>query len=473
MTLKNRRRSLRTGLLAGCIILLLAACGPGDVAVAENAPADSAALPALPTRPPALPGLAAADPAMQLGAIERLDREWQDRFAPALVEYISLGDVPSLQHRAMELLRRHTGQDFGYDLNAWFAWIWRQQFQHPPDYAEFKSRLYARVDPRFAGYFSADRRTDIQLDEVRWGGVRQDGIPPLREPDMIAADEASYLSDSDVVFGLVVNGDVRAYPKRILAWHEMFVDTVGTIPVVGVYCTLCGSMILYEATVGSTVHEMGTSGFLYRSNKLMYDRATQSLWNTMWGKPVVGPLVGKDIRLPRRTVVTTSWGEWRRRHPQTTVLSLDTGHQRDYAEGAAYRNYFATDKLMFNSSQVDNRLPNKAEVLGLSFNNSDEPPLAIALAFGRETPLIHERIGEREFIVLTDRSGAMRAYATDGRRFDTWDGDHLLRDTNGEQWTLGEDRLVAAGGESFARLPSHNAFWFGWYGAYTNTRLLY
>ena len=83
------------------------------------------------------------------------------------------------------------------------------------------------------------------------------------------------------MFGLEVNGDARAYPKRILAWHETFVDEVGGVPVVGAYCTLCGSMILYESTANSVRHEMGTSGFLFRWNKLMYDKSTQSLWNSM------------------------------------------------------------------------------------------------------------------------------------------------------------------------------------------------
>jgi len=105
--------------------------------------------------------------------------------------------------------------------------------------------------------------------------------------------------------------------------------------------------ILYHTEHAGTVHELGTSGFLYRSNKLMYDRATQSLWSTLRGEPVIGPLVGQGIRLARGSVVTTTWGEWRRRHPHTSVLSIDTGHTRDYAEGAAYRDYFATDALMF------------------------------------------------------------------------------------------------------------------------------
>lgn len=429
-------------------------------------------LSSVPQRPPALLGLAALDPATQLGSIERLDREWEDRFTPALLEYISLGGVPSLQHRAMEVLRRHTGQDFGYDLNAWFSWVWRQSFSHPGDYADFKSRLYAPIDSRFAAYFGAELPATVSLDEVRWGGVRQDGIPPLRAPNMILATDATYLDDENVVFGIEVNGDTRAYPKRILAWHEMFVDTVGGVPVVGVYCTLCGSMILYESTASGSRHEMGTSGFLFRSNKLMYDQATQSLWNTMWGKPVIGELADRDIRLPRRSVVTTTWGEWRRRHPQTQVLSLRTGHGRDYSEGAAYKDYFSSDKLMFNSSKVDSRLPNKAEIFGLTFRDPNEPPLAITTEYGRQHPLLHEHGGAQEFVVLTDASGAMRAYATGGHQFSDWDGDRQLTDNHGTRWLLSEDQLTSDDGQSLPRLASHNAFWFGWYGAYSNTRLL-
>jgi len=455
-----------------CVVVLLlsvtAACGKVNSAGAGDGATDTAS-----SREAALLGLLEGSSADRLAALERLDREWANHLTPALLEYISLARSSALRNRSLQIISGHTGQNFGYELNDWFSWVWKQNFSHPPYYAAFKSKLYQEIDSRFAAYFAADRASDIRLDEVRWGGVTQDGIPPLREPHMIAAANADYLDDDNIVFGLEINGDVRAYPKRILAWHEMFVDTVGDLPVVGVYCTLCGSVILYEVTVDGIRHEMGTSGFLFRSNKLMYDKATQSLWNTMWGEPVVGPLVGKGIRLPRRTVVTTTWGEWRRRHPETTVLSLNTGYTRNYDEGVAYSAYFATDELMFNSSAVDNRLANKAEVLGLIFNDSDEAPLAIAATYAKANPLLHERIGDREFIVITDQSGAMRVYETDGLRFKNWDGDEMLLDVEGGHWTLYEDRLSNSDGASLARLPSHSAFWFGWYGAYTNTRLLH
>jgi len=150
-------------------------------------------------------------------------------------------------------------------------------------YAAFKSLLYGLIDDRFSLYFSTSRETRVRLDEVRWGGVLQDGIPPLRQPMMLAADQASYLEDDNMVFGIEINGDARAYPKRILAWHEMFVDNIRGTNFAGVYCTLCGAVILYQTNHNGTQHDLGTSGFLYRSNKLMYDKATQSLWNTTWG----------------------------------------------------------------------------------------------------------------------------------------------------------------------------------------------
>jgi hypothetical protein len=335
-----------------------------------------------------------------------------------------------------------------------------------------KAALYRQIDPAFEGYFSSDRTTEVRLDEVVWGGVRQDGIPPLRAPAMLAAAEASYLDDSDIVFGLEVEGDVRAYPKRIMAWHEMFVDTVGAVPVAGVYCTLCGSMVLYETTHDGVHYNLGTSGFLFRSNKLMYDRGTQSLWNTLWGRPVIGPLVGQDITLKRRSILTTTWGEWRRRHPETKVLSLDTGHRRDYSEGAAYREYFATDRLMFTVPELDARLANKAEVLALLFDQHPDRPLAISAEFLERNRLHHERIGGIAFVVLTDASGANRVYETGGRLFSDWDDDRTLVDEGGGVWTLSEAALESSKGDVLERLPAHRAFWFGWYAAFSETRLV-
>ncbi len=401
-----------------------------------------------------------------------LEEHWQPSYLAMALDVLTLAWDAQMRTGLIALMQNKTGQQFGEDMNAWYAWMWNQDEARHPHYAKFKSNLYQYIDHRFAQYFSDERADSIRLDEVRWGGVKQDGIPPLRQPKMISTDQAEYLSDSDVVFGIAINGDVRAYPKRILAWHEMFVDEVGGTQFAGVYCTLCGAVILYETEFQGSNHEIGTSGFLYRSNKLMYDKASQSLWSTTRGEPVVGPLVGKGIRLQRSYVVTTTWGEWRHRHPQTTVLSLDTGHRRNYAEGVAYQQYFASDALMFNVPKLDTRLNNKDEVLALTFPEIDDEKLAIHEQFLATNPIYYDQLGERRFVVLTDQSGANRVYEQGQVKFLEYDQKETLVDGDGDQWLLTEAMLKSDDGSLLKRLPAHRAFWFGWFAAHNDTRLV-
>ena len=405
-------------------------------------------------------------------AFEYISKNWQPGFPVMMVEAIYLSQDPAFAGKMINLLEEKTRQNYGFELDKWYEWIWNQPDLAHAQYPEFKSLLYSLIDPKFKGYFASDKTSKIRLDEVRWGGVRQDGIPPLRNPKMIEAKQAKYLADENIVFGIEVNGDARAYPKRIMAWHEMFVDNVGGENVAGVYCTLCGSMILYNTEHNGVNHDIGTSGFLYRSNKLMYDKKTQSLWNTLWGRPVIGELTDKDIELERMSIVTTTWGEWKKRHPDTKVLSLETGHRRDYSEGAAYREYFATDELMFNVPKLDRRLKNKDEVLGLVFSQYPDKPLAISVDYLSKNPLYHKQVGDLEFVVLTDKSGAARVYETKGLKFKDWDQIDAVTDAAGNKWTMSESTLISSQGDKLYRLPAHRAFWFGWYGAYSNTELI-
>lgn len=446
------------GLLAACLLGAAIAAG-AQQSTALGPLAD--ALARVPGAPP--------DEADAL--LARIDAQWDPRAVPMAMDVIHVSRSPLAALRLYRILEQHTGQGLGADHGAWWQWMWNQDTPMHPDYPAFKSRVYALLDPRFGGYFGPDRAMTIRLDEVVWGGVAQDGIPPLRTPAMLPADGAAWLADDHVVFGIVVNGDARAYPRRILAWHELFTDRVGGVAVAGVYCTLCGAMILYHTEHAGTLHELGTSGFLYRSNKLMYDRATQSLWSTLRGEPVIGPLAGQGIRLARGSVVTTTWGEWRRRHPHTSVLSIDTGHTRDYAEGAAYRDYFASDALMFEVPLRDARLANKAEVLGLLPAADGGEPLAIDAAFLRTHPVHHERLGGSAVVIVTDASGANRVYASTGLHFDRYDGDRTLTGADGRAWQLHEDAL-RSDGRTLPRVPAHRAFWFGWHAAFPHTRLV-
>ena len=225
---------------------------------------------------------------------------------------------------------------------------------------------------------------------------------------------------------------------------------------------------MYQTKFNGVHHELGTSGFLYRSNKVMYDHGTKSCWSTLHGEPVVGPLVGKGIKLKRRYLVTTTWGEWKARHPSTTVLSLQTGHRCDYGEGVAYRSYFATDKLMFTVPQIDKRLLNKDEVLAL---RSKDEQVAIAIKFLAKKGVHHDKIGEQKIVVLSNRSGTSRAYDVGETTFTSWNGKTQAIDSSGKKWTVLEDSLVSDG-KKFERIPSHNAFWFGWVSQFPDTRLV-
>jgi len=404
--------------------------------------------------------------------LHHIESNWKPEYEVLMIEVAYLLRDP-ISADIIRTLEKKTDQDFAYDFNSWYQWLWNKEQSVLPDYDNFKASLYRPIDSRFDGYFRDRGKTSsIRLDEIRWGGVKQDGIPPLRFPHMLGVSEAVYLDDDDIVFGIELNGDVRAYPKRILAWHEMFVDTVGGTPVAGVYCTLCGTVILYETRHNGIDHQLGTSGFLYRSNKLMYDRATQSLWSTIEGRPVVGPLAGKGIQLEFYSVVTTTWGEWKKRHPETRVLDINTGFTRDYDEGSAYHDYFSTDDLMFNTPFNNQSLRNKDEILAIRHPDYPNDQLAIAVEFLEENSVYANRVGDINFVVLTDKSGGNRVYVTGGIVFRKYDHETTAVDSSGTSWKVTEKNLIAEDGRTLERLPSFRAFWFGWYAAFPRTRLV-
>jgi len=209
----------------------------------------------------------------------------------------------------------------------------------------------------------------------------------------------------------------------------------------------------------------------------MFDADTRSLWSSLDGTPVIGPLVGSGLRLSLRPVVTTTWGEWKRAHPKTTVLALDTGFQRDYAEGAAYREYFSTDDLMFDVSRKDARLGNKAEVLVLRPADQPgeaSPPVAIAASFLRNHPVYHVDVAQRDLVVITTAGGANRVYRAASHRFTRIDRQGRVLDDQGRAWIVEEDQLRAVVDPALrlARVPAHRAFWFGWYAQHPETALI-
>ncbi|KAA3639342.1 MAG: DUF3179 domain-containing protein [Bacteroidetes bacterium] len=404
-------------------------------------------------------------------ALKFLRDNWSESYIAPLLDILALTrDV--WQQRVIKTLLREQVPSIIPDYYEGIQWLWKKQPTYGAFYADFKAYLYSALDPAFYDYFhKRGQQTTIRLDEIVWGGVVQDGIPPLRSPKMLSSAQATYLANSDVVFGLVIDGEARAYPKRILAWHEFFTDEIKDHSIAGVYCTLCGTVIIYDTEFNGVKHELGTSGFLYRSNKLMYDKATQSLWSTFLGKPVVGPLVGQDIELPAIPVETTTWGEWRGRYPDTQVLSLNTGHERNYDEGEAYKEYYATDNLMFPVPSLDKRLPNKARVFIPRPKNYVTDPLAISVKYLTRKKLHHDKIGDQNILIITESSGASRAYAINDQQFKSYKRGKLV-DVNGEEWQVSEENLTSPDGQQLTRLPAHEAFWFAWVNVFPDTRIV-
>ncbi len=414
--------------------------------------------------------LAHKDPSVREEAEQIVESGWEVSFIPMILEMLVAirGEEP--RSRALwQLLEKKTDGKIDRDTDAWFRWIWQERFEMHPEYPSFKEQLYSSIDGRFRWWFYPGMKHTIRLDEVLWGGVLVDGIPPLEHPKFIDAEEATFLGKKDIVFGVFLGDEARAYPKRILAWHELFNDTIGGVDVTCAYCTLCGSAVLYRQQIGEKTFSFGTSGFLYRSNKLMYDRQTHSLWSALKGVPVTGTLVDRGLKLQRLPITTTTWKEWQGRHPQTRVLSLDTGFERDYREGAAYRTYFGSDDLMFPVPVQDRRLKNKQEVHALLL---DGQPVAFDLRFLGKNPLHQEKIGSRTIVILTDRSGAARVYEGSKEPFSRWDRKETLLDGGGNRWRVHEDRLIGPEGRELRRLPSHRAFWFGWYAQFPDTILV-
>ena len=403
----------------------------------------------------------------------------EDQMEDALQKMEARGNkdiIPSLivtaryrgDQRIFQSLSRLTGKD----MNNWNdAMLWQEvhpQIKPHASFQAFKLDVFNRIDPAFMRFLGKDRanaeKMKIRLEEIVWGGVQVDGIPSLDNPKLITAAEATYLKDGDPVFGVSINGDARAYPLRIMGWHEMFNETIGGVPVALAYCTLCSAGILFETQVEGRKKPLvfGSSGFLYRSNKLMFDRETDSLWNQFTGEPVSGPLVNSGIRLKIRPVTITTWKAWRTANPDTKVLSLDTGFDRNYGSGIVYADYFASAELMFPAFVRDeSKVKRKDYVFGIrELDIARAWPLA---AFEKEK-VINDNFAKRPIVLIGDaKTRTVRAYERGGNTFSAGKSEVSVK-SGKDAWLVSEDALIGPGGEKLVRIAGHLAFWFAWDG---------
>lgn len=402
-------------------------------------------------------------PADRQSALEAIVRSGRADAAPILI--LALRFAPSAYDTGLvNALQKLTGATPGNDWAAWMRW----QEAHPeigvlPGFAKLQARVYDLIDPNFQVFLPGEVKHEIRLEEITWGGVIKDGIPALTNPRLVSASAASYLKADDLVFGVAINGDVRAYPLRIMDWHEMFNDVVGGVPLSLAYCTLCGSGILFETSVEGQPQPFvfGSSGFLYRSNKLMYDTATHSLWNQFTGRPVVGSLTGSGIELKTRPVVIASWVDWKARHPGTKVLALETGHRRDYSAGAAYGRYFASPELMFPTNVDQSKLKQKDHVFALRSSGAEK---AWPLKLFEGGAVVNDQAGVLDLVLIGDAATrTVRAYRSEGLSFEKGPSADQVKHEE-EIWRVTEEALVAPTGRALPRLPGHVAYWFAWSG---------
>ena len=199
----------------------------------------------------------------------------------------------------------------------------------------------------------------VPRDKIVSGGPPKDGIPALTRPNVESAQEAArWLEADDMVLGIVMQGHARAYPLRVMNWHEIVNDQIAGRKFVVTYCPLCASGLAFDSS-----DEFGVSGLLYQSDVLLYDRKTETLWSQLKMQAVAGPRTGESLKtLP---LTHTTWRAWRRMHPETTVLSRNTGYRRDYDRNP-YAGYARGNELYFDVAHHDGRLPAKARVIGLT-----------------------------------------------------------------------------------------------------------
>lgn len=271
----------------------------------------------------------------------------------------------------------------------------------------------------------------IDPAEILTGGPPRDGIPAINNPKFVPVAEVDYLKDEDIVIGVVRGPIARAYPTRILVWHEIVNDRIGNDAFTVTYCPLCGTAMVFGRRVGGVKRTFGVSGLLYRSDVLMYDKETESLWSQLAMQAVTGPAAGQ--KLAWLTSEHLTWKAWRENYPGSQVLSIDTGYFRNYS-GEAYAAYFTSDETMFPVPQNRKEFANKTWIIGVVINGKAKAYPVNDLPSNK---VIIDSIANTRVTVQYD---AQQRYPQ-------------VEDKKGN------------------RIPSVMVFWFAWQAFYPNTEL--
>ncbi|MEE9416031.1 MAG: DUF3179 domain-containing (seleno)protein [Acidimicrobiales bacterium] len=296
--------------------------------------------------------------------------------------------------------------------NALIAW----DIPAPPNYTKWKRIPFELVEPRWAPFFD-DENSEIEWRIYSWGGVLLDGrdrnaadqpcprgcIPALNDPATTTAAGGDWYADDRTVFGIVVDGEARAYPKNIMEVHEMVNTTLGGRRVAIPYCTLCGSAQAYvtDNVEGFDTLEIRTSGLLARSNKVMFDLDNRSVFDTFTGRALSGPLHDAGVTLEQLTVVTSTWADWKVAHPDTTIVAQDGGIGRIYPDDPLRGR--DDDGPIFPVGDVDPRLGVHEAVIGVV--TADGTALALPTDQIRAAIAAGESPGLNDIVIQSDGGG--------------------------------------------------------------------
>lgn len=308
----------------------------------------------------------------------------------------------------------------------------------------------------------------VPRDQIVSGGPPRDGIPSIDNPKFILAQDAR-LQDADLVLGLEINGDVRAYPLQILVWHEIVNDEVGGQPVAVTYCPLCFTNQVFKRTIDGQVVEFGTSGKLYNSNLVMYDRTSESLWSQAMGQAIVGKYAG--IKLERVPFDVAYWGDWKVLYPQSKVLSTDTGFGRPYGADP-YGDYYTSPQIYFPVANQDDRLGPKEVIVGL---DAGQTYRAYRLQDIEDRHVINDEIAGKKILLASAYPFMARLFdrTVEGQALDFSYKDGVITDRQtGSVWNF--DGVAVEGsmkGSKLSRLPFDQGFWFEWVAFHPQTEL--
>ncbi|MDP3526018.1 MAG: DUF3179 domain-containing protein [Hoeflea sp.] len=193
------------------------------------------------------------------------------------------------------------------------------------------SALSAAANPDLwqrQGWKTDFSKSSIDFAEILSGGPPRDGIPPIDDPDFLPAEGVTELDAKEPVMSVVIDGQARAYPLRIMTWHEIVNDTLAGRPIAVTYCPLCNAAIVFDRTIDGSTTTFGTTGNLRNSDLVMYDRETESWWQQFTGEAITGSRTGAKLEvIPSRL---EAWESFRMRHPEGEVLVPKNPNLRDY-----------------------------------------------------------------------------------------------------------------------------------------------